>query len=332
MAASGPSTVQAARLDTALGTTLGKQTMTLSGNRAIATAGPTTALHPQDNEIRRETESPGRQLAGKTSRDVSAYVDTAPRGASTRNASATVPEPSARSIFSEPAKTILTLLTQAGPARARIVSTQPLWQSTPTSADAAANTTSTTSTSTAPATMARQLATILAHAIVHSGVFYESHLAQVIFGQRTLASLLREPQALLEHAPVATNPERGAQPILPELAQTVRMQLEALAQGVLYWQGYAWPDAPMRWELSEHASHHGSEAPASWSSTLSLHLPRLGTIETRLTLHQDTLVLNLVASDAADELREHLALLRTQLVNAGLTVTDLALASRSRPL
>ena len=55
--------------------------------------------------------------------------------------------------------------------------------------------------------VASQLSATLAHAVANSGLFYESHLAQLTAGTRTLAQLMQEPQARLEAsvklAPVA---------------------------------------------------------------------------------------------------------------------------------
>jgi|GEM_PF-210321 len=48
-----------------------------------------------------------------------------------------------------------------------------------------------------PDGMVRMLAQSLAQSVSHSGLFYESHLAQMVFGKRGLAEMLKEPQALL---------------------------------------------------------------------------------------------------------------------------------------
>ncbi|MCA8003042.1 flagellar hook-length control protein FliK [Burkholderia metallica] len=60
----------------------------------------------------------------------------------------------------------------------------------------------------------------LAQAVSESGLFYESHLAQWLAGQRPLAALLREPQARLAAALAPADPEaaqHGATDVLDEL-------------------------------------------------------------------------------------------------------------------
>ncbi|MBR8421228.1 flagellar hook-length control protein FliK, partial [Burkholderia dolosa] len=47
----------------------------------------------------------------------------------------------------------------------------------------------------------------LAQAVSASGLFYESHLAQWLAGQRPLAALMREPQARLAAAPAPAQPD-----------------------------------------------------------------------------------------------------------------------------
>ncbi|HHT9057282.1 TPA: flagellar hook-length control protein FliK, partial [Burkholderia cenocepacia] len=47
----------------------------------------------------------------------------------------------------------------------------------------------------------------LAQAVSESGLFYESHLAQWLAGQRPLAALMREPQARLATALAPVDPE-----------------------------------------------------------------------------------------------------------------------------
>ncbi|RQS19788.1 flagellar hook-length control protein FliK [Burkholderia sp. Bp8998] len=60
----------------------------------------------------------------------------------------------------------------------------------------------------------------LAQAVSESGLFYESHLAQWLAGQRPLAALMREPQARLMTAPVQPAPDAAqhdAPDVLDEL-------------------------------------------------------------------------------------------------------------------
>ncbi|AZQ52574.1 flagellar hook-length control protein FliK [Burkholderia cenocepacia] len=86
------------------------------------------------------------------------------------------------------------------PARAPAASA-PAGSATPASDQASAQASSATATREAAAPPpAAALRAALAQAVSESGLFYESHLAQWLAGQRPLAALLREPQARLATA------------------------------------------------------------------------------------------------------------------------------------
>jgi len=63
----------------------------------------------------------------------------------------------------------------------------------------------------------------LAQAVSESGLFYESHLAQWLAGQRPLAALMREPQARLTTAPVQPAPD-AAQHDAPDMLDELLAQ------------------------------------------------------------------------------------------------------------
>ncbi|MGL6041084.1 MAG: flagellar hook-length control protein FliK, partial [Deefgea sp.] len=132
-----------------------------------------------------------------------------------------------------------------------------------------------------------QLAGQLAGRLAESGLFYESHQAEWVTGQRPLQMLLREPQAALnlpnsnpalseenkaaaktaegdsrqlvdKNVKTALTTEMAQQSLLkkaddipPEQAmrQLVRQQVDLLEQRPLVWQGNAWPGQPLKWEL-----------------------------------------------------------------------------------
>lgn len=75
-------------------------------------------------------------------------------------------------------------------------------------------------------------------------------------------------------------------PIHPSTEGLVRQQLEVLASQQFRWAGEAWPGTPMEWEVERHQGESsGLELGAqAWSTRLVVDLPRLGRIETRLTL------------------------------------------------
>lgn len=130
-------------------------------------------------------------------------------------------------------------------------------------------------------------------ALTQSGLFYESHQAQWVTGQRPLTDLLREPQGRL--SPAVANQPQSAQsmqssinsainaPALeqaqqqlqnlqhsidaqssralapgqmahPETLPLVRQQLEVLDSRQVTWQGQVWPGQAMDWTVEERAA------------------------------------------------------------------------------
>jgi len=227
---------------------------------------------------------------------------------------------------------------------------------------------------------AQGLARALANVLETSGMFYESHLAQVAFGKREPARLAQEPQArwttrgpatpaagspapapraapsapppALQAGPDVADASSGAavhatasqasapaaagqggpapQPPIPGLhpdaALIVRQQLEVLAHQVFAWQGEAWPGAPMRWEIGRDDPAQEREGPATWSTRLTVNLPRLGMVEARIGLAGTELAMHLAAPDSATELQEHAEALRHGCRAAGLTLSGLSVS------
>ncbi|HDR9056148.1 TPA: flagellar hook-length control protein FliK [Burkholderia vietnamiensis] len=88
------------------------------------------------------------------------------------------------------------------PASSSPASSSSASSSTPSAATAATAAAAVRDTPAAPPTAALRAA--LAQAVSESGLFYESHLAQWLAGQRPLAALMREPQARLATVSVQT--------------------------------------------------------------------------------------------------------------------------------
>jgi hypothetical protein len=223
------------------------------------------------------------------------------------------------------------------------------------------------------------LAQALKFALQSSGLFYESHLGDVAYGQRTAAQLAKEPQAALDPgqaprinpagenrsiladnvrfslptsaAPMMSQADgmpstgtaptwSGSQPSLapapppgihPEAALLVRQQLEVLANQTLAWEGTAWPGTPMWWEVSreQHDSSPGAARPGlqTWATRLVLTMPRLGSVEARLSLAGDQLVMQIVAPDGDAEISRATGALRERMQAAGLTLSDVAVSA-----
>ncbi|OYW32140.1 MAG: flagellar hook-length control protein FliK [Methyloversatilis sp. 12-65-5] len=250
--------------------------------------------------------------------------------------------------LSEPARAISALLDRPAPPPARLSAGQALID--PAMLRASANVTDAAAT---PLIAGR-----LASAIGQSGLFYESHQAQWVSGERTIESTELEPQrtfdpqaratpaaaprtetatlarpgaefAQIDEAPA---PERAdgartdsATPA--ELRPLVHNQLLGLAQHSLAWEGLAWPGQMVKIEIDdpradgrtdEAAAEADADAP--WTSRLRLVLPGLGEIETSLTLWRDHGIALNFSSDPEARLRMGSALLELQqrLNDAGL--------------
>lgn len=148
-----------------------------------------------------------------------------------------------------------------------------------------------------PTALPPELALALRTALVRSGLFYESHLANWVSGQDTLEGLLQEPQ---NRAP-ATGPERAPTHAAAGTAESVAaktanplhtlmtQQLQVLESPQFVWKGELWPGQPLEWTLSRSDDETpGDTSPSaagnengSWESSLRITLPQLGT----LTLH-----------------------------------------------
>ena len=202
---------------------------------------------------------------------------------------------------------------------------------------------------------ARALGQALRTALQTSGLFYESHLTDMVFGRSNPAQLQQEPQARLTKAGVPTDAE-AARPradapatsrasadapatsgssstpapgtpitgIHQDLTLLVRQQLDVLANQALTWQGEAWPGTPMEWEV-EREPYGGDpdSAVPTWATRLKLDLPRLGLVDARLNLAGDQIVLQLVAPHSATEINESSDQLRARLLASGLTLSHL---------
>jgi len=135
-------------------------------------------------------------------------------------------------------------------------------------------------------------------------------------------------------APTWSSAQPAQQPapppgIHPEATLLVRQQLEVLANQTLAWQGTAWPDAPMWWEIRRDDAHdpaaaQQTDASSSWSTRVVLSLPRLGPVEARLSLAGDQLVMHLVAPESQAALAGAGAALRARMEAAGLTLSGLS--------
>lgn len=199
-----------------------------------------------------------------------------------------------------------------------------------------------------PAQLAQQLAGRLAE----SGLFYESHQAEWAQGERTLQTLLREPQAqqpavrhpdhsasrLPQSIPAALA-ESDAQPIpaaraeilqkaSPEVQNLVQQQLAVLEDKPLVWLGQAWEGQPLRWETElkneRDARSQMRDEDRVWQTRLDLALPKLGELGVTATLRDQQFQLRFASDNPQTQalLQANLRLLGEHFAAAGLNLTS----------
>lgn len=213
---------------------------------------------------------------------------------------------------------------------------------------------------TAPPTDIPSLANSLRQAVSQSGLFYESHQAQWLSGERNLASLLQEPQGKLsplvtqQHASAqsaaAAMPAAGAklddlastaataasnltdklapEPVHPQAVHLVQQQLQALDTRQIVWQGQIWPGQDMHWEIEEENERQGGgaeEESPHWHTRLNLQLPALGGVNAKLAFLNGTIQLDISAENAAsaERMRRAQAALADRFAASGLALSGL---------
>ncbi len=168
------------------------------------------------------------------------------------------------------------------------------------------------------------LAGALRDALGNSGLFYESHQAQWIRGERSTAQLLVEPQnqltdkrlsssntnqitqsdELYSPTPSSASHVKSAGEsnlsIARELLPLVQQQLHTLETHQLTWIGQVWPGQEMQWEVQGQPEHHHAQQQdeRQWSTEMELALPKLGDIHARLVFAESGLRLVLHAADS----------------------------------
>jgi hypothetical protein len=130
----------------------------------------------------------------------------------------------------------------------------------------------------------------------------------------------------------AVGTQTGGQLVAPQAQPVVQQQLEALATQNFVWQGQVWPGQQMRWEIEEDAGqqHQDEEDSAqNWRTSLSLHLPGLGSVDARIQLHNDQLVLSISSDNdrTCSLMQTEADTLRRQMTDAGLTLTSINVAN-----
>lgn len=185
-----------------------------------------------------------------------------------------------------------------------------------------------------------QLAKTLRDTINESGLFYESHVADWIKGERSLPELLREPQMqrMMEEAaapprPANAGPDLGA-------AQLVNQQLHTQEQARVQWTGQAWPGQQMQWDIRREQRQgrdgkdaDGGEPEAVWRSGVRFRFPLLGQISAAVTIVDDQVHVQVLADsdDTVATLRAYAGELETAMAAAGAPLSSLAIAADLEP-
>lgn len=197
---------------------------------------------------------------------------------------------------------------------------------------------------------ARLLAGALRDALGKSGLFYESHQAQWVRGERSINQLLEEPQNLLtgKNVPLSAADQRAALdkasvaqaqpntpapakpagdtplPVAKELLHLVQQQLHTLEQHHLVWSGQVWPGQQMQWEIQGQPEHQPQQQEErQWSTEMELALPKLGDVHARLVFAESGLRLTLRAADSktVELFNRALPSLRNLLADADIPLT-----------
>ena len=155
-------------------------------------------------------------------------------------------------------------------------------------------------------TVPAELALALRTALVRSGLFYESHLANWVAGQDSLDGLMQEPQnrqgaetarsalaLALTDARGAADAKGAADPKLANPMHTLlTQQLQVLESPQLAWRGELWPGHMLEWQIRQGVDPQKDDPSTAlahkekdgWESHLKLTLPQLGTLNVFINL------------------------------------------------
>ena len=186
-----------------------------------------------------------------------------------------------------------------------------------------------------PTTQVGDLALALRTALVRSGLFYESHLANWAVGLDSLDGLLEEPQNRLTSAapaptlPTAADGAKSPNPMHVLLSQ----QLQVLETPQFIWRGELWPGQPLEWLLrhdvdpERQGAGAGEEAEsAGWTSQLKLSLPQLGEVTVHIRLDPaGAFSIRVMPENPETEplLKQHQGEFAAQMAAAGCTLQSL---------
>lgn len=187
----------------------------------------------------------------------------------------------------------------------------------------------------------KEFAKTLQSALSQSGLFYESHQAQWVSGQRSLTELIQEPQGKLSNVQVnlasaelvdsaqKSNQLQSGEKVHPLTAPLIQQQLEVLDTRQLVWQGQVWPGQEMKWEIEEdgHKGQAQDNEESAWKTNLHLKFPNLGEVTATLAVGQNGIRVNFNVADAdtASTLKINQSDLLGAMQTAGLNLLSLSI-------
>ncbi len=182
-----------------------------------------------------------------------------------------------------------------------------------------------TSVLTQTPTLANVVSQQLKTAISHSGLFYESHLQELVEGHRSVAELKQEPQNKLHYS---------MQSLLPQ-------QLHILEHQRLSWHGEVWANQRMDWDIyiqnqqnKEHSSYAAEDEQTAIASDLTLHLPHLGKVTAKISLRDGRMWIAFLAEqeNALRLLKEKSPALASAIESNGQRLESLTLTRDSNAM
>jgi hypothetical protein len=288
---------------------------------AVLAAAPAASNTPMVASAPAATSTQG--LASAPAADSRPVLRSAPAASSTPGL-ASAPAASSPSVFgSAPAASGPSVFGLAPTASSTpVLASTPTASSTPVFASGPAASSTPVLASALAATQAPAetvaFAESLKTALTRSGLFYESHQAQWVAGERPLGDLMQEPQAALKAATEAVHPQAIA---------LVQQQLDVLDTRQVVWNGQVWPGQELDWRIEEEASREDAGAddtPGVWKTSLRLTLPRLGEVTATLAIKGDQvhLAFSGLAADTSSAVRAGQMALHDAFANAGLQLLE----------
>ena len=148
-------------------------------------------------------------------------------------------------------------------------------------------------------------------------------------GERALPDLLRTSQAgSMDQENIAPVAGKQQDIAATEGIKLINLQLDALEQRRIMWQGELFPGQPLEWEISDDTPEKNkdqAEPEASWKSTVRFSLPTLGSVSATIRLSGEHVQVQVHTAneETAATLRSHGKLLADALGAAGSTLDAL---------